>query len=87
MLLTSPGNSVFNVIGTRFVSGASGSQSLTGSYTLMSTGVGTVKLTAPSAENYVIYVLDNTPGQVVHRFLMMNVDKTNTNASIISAQQ
>lgn len=87
MLLTSPGNSVFNVAGTRFVSGASGSQSLAGSYTLMSTGVGTLALTAPATENYVIYVLDNTPGQVVHRFLMMNVDAATTDPSIISAQQ
>ena len=86
LLLTSPGNSQFNVTGTRW--DASSSQSLTGSYTLTSSGVGTIKLTAPGSENYVIYVLDNT-GQVpvVHRFLMMNVDSANKNASIISAQQ
>ena len=62
-------------------------------YTLQSTGNGTIVLTAPSAQNYVIYVIDTSgctktsPVCAVQDFLMMDVDKTNPNASIIFAQQ
>lgn len=56
-------------------------ETVTGSYTLQGSGSGTVTLTAPSAESYVIYAIDIT------HILAMDVDKTNTNASIIYAQQ
>jgi hypothetical protein len=89
LLLTSPGGGVFNVSGTQY---NPGSQALTGTYTLASSGTGAIALTVPSA-NYVIYVLDTSgcvapnPVCAIQDFLMMDVDKTNPNASIIFAQQ
>lgn len=77
LLLTSPGSKVYNVSGTQYP----GSQTVTGAYTLTVTGTGTIVLTAPAATNYVIYAIDTAD------FLTMDVDKTNTNASIIFAQQ
>lgn len=62
-------------------------------YTVQSTGNGTITLTAPSAQNYVIYVLDATgcaaqsPVCGIQDFLMMDVDQTNPGASIMFAQQ
>ncbi len=66
-------------------------------YSLMTTGNGTIALTAPSTQNYVIYVADTSgcagtlqnpsPVCAVQDFLMMDVDATNPNASIIFAQQ
>lgn len=67
---------------------------LAGAYTLMDTGNGTVALTAPSAENYVIYIVDTTgacslqnPACVIQDFLMIDEDKTNPNPSVIFAKQ
>ena len=65
---------------------------LAGAYTPQPTGNFTIALTTPSA-NYVIYPLDTSgctsqsPVCAVLDFLMMDVDKTNPNASIIFAQQ
>jgi len=62
-------------------------------YSLQSTGNGTITLTAPTAQNYVIYALDtagcnnSSPVCAVEDFLMIDVDKTNPNPSIIFAQQ
>ena len=58
-------------------------------------GAFTIALTAPSAQSYVIYVLDTSgctgqsPVCAIQSFLMMDVDKTNPNpnASIIFAQE
>ena len=95
LLLTSPGGGVFNVSGTQYP----GSQTVTGTYDLavsgFQNGTGKITLTAPSAQNYVIYVLDSSgpcnpqtsPVCAIQSFLMMDVDKTNPNASIIFAQQ
>lgn len=69
---------------------------LAGAYTLMDTGNGTVALTAPSAENYVIYIVDTigacslqNPVCAIQDFLM--IDETtitpNKNPSIIFAKQ
>ena len=67
---------------------------LVGAYTLMDTGNGTIALTAPSAENYVIYIVDSTgacslqnPVCAIQDFLMIDEDKTNPNPSIIFAKQ
>ena len=67
---------------------------LAGAYTIQDTGSGTIALTAPSAQNYVIYVLDTSgcssiqnPVCAIQDFLMMDEDKTNPNPSIIFAQQ
>lgn len=68
------------VDGTQYV-GTSAAATVTGAYTLMSTGDGTITLTAPSAQSYVIYTID------LSHFLMMDVDKSNTTPSIIFAQQ
>jgi hypothetical protein len=93
LLLTFPGGGVFNVSGTQYPGG----QTITGTLDLNSTsgnvGVFTIALTAPSAQNYVIYVLDTsgctgqTPVCAIQDFLMMDVDNTNPNASIIFAQE
>jgi hypothetical protein len=93
LLLTSPGNAVFNIAGTQYP----GSQTVTGTYTFINStagaGVGTIALTAPAAQNYVLYILDTTgcvgtnPVCAVNDFFMMDVDKTNTDASIIFAQE
>ena len=53
---------------------------LTGAYTLLGTGDGTVTLTAPVA-SYVIYATDPS------HFEMIDVDKAVTNPSVIFAQQ
>jgi hypothetical protein len=89
LLLTSPGGGIFNVSGTQYP----GPQTLTGTYTLSALGTGTVPLTAPSAQNYVIYVLDTagctgqSPVCAIQDFLMMEVDKTNPNPAVIFARQ
>jgi hypothetical protein len=93
LLLTFPGGGVFNVSGTQYP----GSQTITGTLDLNSlsgnVGVFTIALTAPSAQNYVIYVLDTsgctgqTPVCAIQDFLMMDVDSTNPKASIIFAQE
>jgi hypothetical protein len=76
LLLTSPGNQTYKVSGTQYP----GPVAVTGIYTLMFTGTGTIALTTPSA-NYVIYATDPS------HFEMIDVDKTVTNASVIFAQQ
>ena len=48
-------------------------------------GTGTIKLTQPAAQNYVIYLLDNTKDGPIQNFVMMNVDPANTDSSIIFA--
>ena len=97
LLLTFPGGGVFNVSGTLYP----GSQTVTGTLDLNSpngnAGAFAVALTAPSAQNYVIYVVDTSgpcnfqqgPVCAIQSFLVMNVDKTNPNpnASIIFAQE
>jgi hypothetical protein len=93
LLLTFPGGGIFNVSGTQYP----GSQTMTGTLDLNSAsgnvGVFRIALTAPSAQNYVIYVLDTsgctgqTPVCAIQDFLMMDVDNTNPNASIIFAQE
>ncbi len=67
---------------------------LAGGYTIQDSGNGTILLTAPSAQNYAIYVLDTSgcssnqdPVCAIQDFLMMDEDKTNPNPSIIFAQQ
>jgi hypothetical protein len=94
-LLTSPGGTppVYNVSGTQYQYPIIVSQPVTGSYTLNDLGVGTMVLTAPSAQNYVIYVVGTSgctatnPVCQIQDFLIMDVDKTITDPSIIFAQQ
>jgi hypothetical protein len=89
LLLTSTGGGTYNVSGTQYP----GPHSVTGTYTLSELGTGTIALSVPSTQNYVIYVLDSagcvdpSPVCAVLDFLMMDVDATNPNASIIFAQQ
>jgi len=95
LLLTFPGGGVFNVSGTQYP----GSQTVTGTLDLNSAngslGAFSITLTAPSAQNYVMYVLDTAgpcnlqqgPVCAMQSFLMMDVDKTNPNASILFAQE
>jgi hypothetical protein len=56
LLLTSPGNSKFNVNGTQ----NPGGHAVTGAYTAQGQGYGTITLTAPAAAPYVIYGLTET---------------------------
>lgn len=76
LLLTSPGNRVYNVGGTQYP----GAQAVTGTYTVMGQGTGTITLTAPTA-NYVFYAIDTS------HLEMIDVDKTVTNPAVIFAQQ
>ena len=84
------------VNGTQYDAANPGGVQVTGAnpgYTMQTPGNGTIALTAPSAQNYVIYAVDtsgctnSSPVCAVLDFLMMDVDKTNPNASIIFAQQ
>jgi hypothetical protein len=81
------------VNGTQYDAANPGGVPLAGAYTPQPTGNNfTIALTTPSA-NYVLYPLDisgctnQSPVCAVLDFLMMDVDKTNPNASIIFAQQ
>jgi hypothetical protein len=76
LLLTSPGNQTYNVAGTQYP----GPVAVTGTYTLMLGGTGTITLTSPTA-NYVIYATDTT------HFEMIDVDTSVTNPAVIFAQQ
>ena len=60
----------------------------------VSNGTGSIALTAPSAQNYVIYVVDTSgpctllnPTCAIQDFLLMDVDNSNKNASIVFAKQ
>jgi hypothetical protein len=89
LLLASPGSGVFNVSGTEYP----GPQAVTGLYTLSFSGNGTIHLSAPPAQNYVIYVQDTVSCSglgltcSIQDFYMMDTDSSNPNASIIFAQQ
>jgi hypothetical protein len=80
------------VNGTQYDAANTGGVPLAGAYTPQPTGNFMIALTTPSA-NYVLYPLDisgcTNQSQVcaVLDFLMMDVDKTNPNASIIFAHQ
>ena len=63
LVLTSPGNLVYNVVGTE----NSGGQAITGKYDVQSSGVGALTLTSPAA-NYVIYGVTETD------FFMIDLD-------------
>jgi hypothetical protein len=82
------------VSGTQYDANNTGGVPLAGTYSIQSTGNGTITLgTAPSTQNFVIYALDTSgctqksPVCAVQNFLMMDVDQANPNASIIFAQQ
>ena len=84
------------VNGTQYDAAHTTGETVTGAnpgYTLQNTGNGTIALTAPSTQNYVIYAIDtsgctsSSPVCAVQDFLMMDVDKTNPYASILFAQQ
>ena len=65
------------------------SDQITGTYTLSFDGTGTIKLTAPATENYVFYATDTSKGlnAVIQHFLMINVDASNKNSSVIYAER
>ena len=90
LLATSPGGGVFNITGTQYP----GPQTVTGLYTVESTGRGSFTLTAPSAETYALYVVDTTgctknAGLVctIEDFYMIDETATNPNPSVIFAKQ
>ena len=81
LLLTSPGNRVYNVAGTQYTWATQlQTQAVTGAYNVMTTGNGTIVLTTPTA-HYVIYATDTS------HFEMIDVDTAVTNAAVIFAQQ
>jgi hypothetical protein len=90
LLLTYAGDAVG---GTQYIFPTPGAQAVTGTYNLNTSGVGTIALTAPSAQNYVIYSIDSTgcTGQgfvcEIQDFMMMAVDTANQDPSILFAQQ
>jgi hypothetical protein len=83
------------VNGTQYDAANPGGVTLAGTYSIQSSGNGTIALgPAPSTQNFVIYALDTSgctsiksPVCAVQDFLMMDVDQANPNASIIFAQQ
>jgi hypothetical protein len=92
LLLASPGNAVFNVGGVQDETDTTGqhpAQSLAGTYDTLASGIGTFTLTSPNAASYVIYLIDNPSNQngLVQHFYILNVDKTNTNSSIVFAER
>jgi hypothetical protein len=99
LLLTSPGGGAFNVSGTQYQYPGPGPQTVTGTYDGLNgsygeLGVGAIALTAPSAQKYVIYALGTLdctanllPACEIESFLAVDEDTTNTNPSIIFAQQ
>jgi hypothetical protein len=58
LLLTSQGNSTFDVNGTEYPPGTPGN--VAGTYNITASGTGTIVLTAPSATNYILYAVDAT---------------------------
>lgn len=90
LLLTSTGNATYNVAGTQYTQ--SGSQPLMGNYTLNNNsaggGTGTINLTTPAGQTYVIYAIDvtGTKNNVITDFMMMGTT-SGTPSSIIFAQQ
>jgi hypothetical protein len=92
LLLTSPGNGVFNVGGSQDetdTGGQNAAQVLTGTYDIDAGGTGTISLTAPATAKYVIYAIDNptNDNNLVQHFYIMNVDATNLNSSIVFAER
>ncbi len=83
------------VNGTQYDSANPAGVTLAGTYTIQVAGNGTIAPVSPATTpNYVIYAVDTSgctsaqnPVCAVQSFLMMDVDKTNPNASIILAQQ
>jgi hypothetical protein len=84
LLLTSTGGATYNVAGTQ----NPGNQMLSGGkYTMTSTGVGTITLTAPPPPTNVIYAIDfDAVNSVVTDFMMMGTT-SGTPSSIMFAQQ
>jgi hypothetical protein len=75
LVLTSPGNLKYNVVGTE----NPGSQAITGTYSLQSNGVGALTLTSPAA-NYAIYGVTET------NFFMIDLD-SKVSSPILSMSQ
>jgi hypothetical protein len=78
----------FSLTGSQDVTGDPNPEPLAGAYTVdFTTGTGTIKLTQPSDQNYVIYLLDNSKDGSIQHFVMINVDPANTNPAIIFAER
>ena len=97
LLLTSTGNSTYNVTGTENT--GTGDQPLTGAYTIMGTGTGTITLTSPplpAVATNVIYAIDvatvpnpaysAAPNYAITDFMMIGTT-SGTPSAIIFAQQ
>jgi hypothetical protein len=77
LILTTLDSKTHNVAGTLYP----GAPAITGTYTFTVQETGTITLTAPSPAQYVIYATDAS------HFEMIDVDATDTNPSVIFAQQ
>jgi hypothetical protein len=83
----------FSLTGSQEVTGDPSPEPLAGVYTVdFTTGTGTIKLTQPSDQNYVIYLLDNSKDGSIQHFVMINVDPANgdpnkMNPAIIFAER
>jgi hypothetical protein len=88
LLLTSPGGSpaVFNVAGIQ----NPGNITLTGAYTMTTSGTGTITLTAPAAATFAIYAIDVTAPKsadsVITDFMMIGTT-SGTPSTVVFAQQ
>jgi hypothetical protein len=65
-----------------------------GTYVVNFDSSGTIALTSPAAANYVMYMLDNPLldknnkfSNIIQHFVMINVDKTNSNPSVIFGER
>jgi hypothetical protein len=83
LLFTSPGGAVYNATGIQ----NPGNHTLTGTYTMTTTGVGTITLTAPAAATFAIYAIDfDVTNFVITDFMMIETDQ-GVPSSITFAQE
>ena len=64
-------------------------QVLAGTYVVNGDTSGSITLTQPGAEKYVIYVLDNpkSSANMIQHFVMINVDPANANPAVIFGER
>jgi hypothetical protein len=69
--------------------GQKGGQILAGTYLANGDGSGSIALTQPAKENYVLYILDNpkSSGNRIQHFVMINVDPATTSPAVIFGER
>jgi hypothetical protein len=69
--------------------GQTAGQALAGTFVVNGDSSGSLVLTQPGAENYVLYVLDNpkSSNSLIQHFVMINVDKTVSSPAVIFGER